>query len=217
LPKFRPGPPHLRLGLRYARGLREESARAILRARPFTSIDDLALRVPELRKDEINRLAEIGALNSLDQIHRRDALWRARRAVLPVGPLLEKLEEKGEPSPLARMNVQERLWADYSVMRAADLTGVPNGRLVRIAGSVIVRQRPGTAKGFVFLSIEDETGIMNAILDPGAFERYKVEVLSERFLMIHGVLQNVDGVISVKAGRVEPLGEGAAPESHDFH
>jgi error-prone DNA polymerase len=235
----RPGPPHLRLGLRYARGLREESARAILRARPFTSIDDLALRVPELRKDEINRLAEIGALNALDQIHRRDALWRARRAVLPVGPLLEKLEEKGEPSPLARMNVQERLWADYSgtgltigkhpmahrraemdtrgVTRAADLAHIPNGRLVRIAGSVIVRQRPGTAKGFVFLSIEDETGIMNAILDPGAFERFKVEVLSERFLLVYGVLQNLDGVISVKAGRVEPLGAGAAPESHDFH
>ena len=89
------GPPHLRLGLRYARGLREEAARAILRARPFTSIDDLALRVPELRKDEINRLAEIGALNSLDRVHRRDALWQAQRAVLPVGPLLAPLEENG--------------------------------------------------------------------------------------------------------------------------
>jgi error-prone DNA polymerase len=233
------GPPHLRLGLRYARGLREQAARAILRARPFTSIDDLALRVPELRKDEINRLAEIGALNSLDRIHRRDALWRAQRSVLPVGPLLEKLEEKGEPSPLERMNVQERLWADYSgtgltigkhpmahrraemdargVTRAADLAGVPNGRLVRIAGSVIVRQRPGTAKGFVFLSIEDETGIMNAIVTPDAFERYKLVVLSERFLIVHGVLQNLDGVVSVKAARVEPLGAGAAPESHDFH
>jgi error-prone DNA polymerase len=233
------GPPHLRLGLRYARGLREQSARAILRAHPFTSIDDLALRVPELRKDEINRLAEIGALNSLEGIHRRDALWRAQRSVLPVGPLLEKLEEKGEPSPLARMNVQERLWADYGgtgltigkhpmahrrvemdargVTRAADLVGIPNGRLVRIAGAVIVRQRPGTAKGFVFLSIEDETGIMNAIVSPDTFERCKLAVLSERFLIVHGVLQNLDGVVSVKAARVEPLGAGAAPESHDFH
>ena len=231
--------PHLRLGLRYARGLREQSARAILRARPFTSIDDLALRAPELRKDEINRLAEIGALNSLEGIHRRDALWRAQRSVLPVGPLLEKLEEKGEPSPLAHMNIQERLWADYSgtgltigkhpmahrraemnargVTRAADLAGLPNGRLVRIAGAVIVRQRPGTAKGFVFLSMEDETGIMNAIVNPDTFERYKLAVLSERFLMVHGVLQNLDGVVSVKVARVEPLGAGAAPESHDFY
>src|SRR5262249_32488989 len=103
----------LRLGLRYAKGLREESARAILSARPFTSIDDLALRVPQLRKDEINRRAEIGALNSLDRIHRRDALWQAQRAILPVGPLLAPLEEKGEASPLSAMNNEERLSADY--------------------------------------------------------------------------------------------------------
>ena len=107
----------LRLGLRYARGLREEAGRAIVCARPFTSIDDLALRVPELRKDEINRLAEIGALNSIGRaargFHRRDALWQAQRATLPVGPLLEPQEETGEPSPLAPMDTEERLWADY--------------------------------------------------------------------------------------------------------
>jgi error-prone DNA polymerase len=83
-------------GLSYAPGLREESARAILRARaarPLSSIDHLAVRVPALRKDEINRLAEIGALNSLERIHRRDALWQAQRAIRPVGPLLEELEE----------------------------------------------------------------------------------------------------------------------------
>jgi error-prone DNA polymerase len=231
--------PHLRLGLCYARGLREEAGRAIVRARPFSSVDDLALRVPELRKDEINRLAEIGALNSLDRIHRRDALWQAQRAILPVGPLLDPLEEKGEPSPLARMTTEERLWADYrgtgmtigrhpmayrraemnalGVTRAIDLASVPDGRLVRIAGSVIVRQRPGTANGFVFLSMEDETGIMNAIITPAIFDRYKFAVLSEPFLIIAGVLQNLDGVISVKAGHVEGLHTGAAAESHDFH
>jgi len=229
----------LRLGLRYAKGLREEAARAILRARPFSSIDDLALRVPQLRKDEINRLAEIGALNSLNQIHRRDALWQAQRAVRPIGPLLASLEEKGEPSPLAPMNTEERLWADYhgaglsigkhpmayrraemnarGVTRAIDLAKTPNGRLVRIAGSVIVRQRPGTAHGFVFLGMEDETGIMNAIVAPATYDRYKLALLTAPFLMVFGVLQNLDGVISVKAGRVEPLHAGAAAESHDFH
>ena len=240
-----PGPAaalHLRLGLRYARGLREEAAQAILRARaarPFSSVDDLAVRVRELRKDELNRLAEIGALNSLGQAHRRDALWQTQRAILPVGPLLEELEETGQPSPLAPMNTGERLFADYHgtgltigkhpmayrraemdklcVTRAADLAQVPNGRLVRIAGSVIVRQRPGTAKGFVFLSMEDETGIMNAILTPPTFERYKLAVLGERFLLVDGVLQNLDGVISVKAGRVQGLARGAAAESHDFY
>jgi error-prone DNA polymerase len=232
-------PLHLRLGLRYAKGLHEESARAILRARPFTSVDDLALRVPQLRKDEINRLAEIGALNSLDRLHRRDALWQAQRAILPVGPLLGPLEEKGAPSPLAPMNTEERLWADYrgtgltigrhpmawrraemnalGVTPAIDLAGVPDGRLVRIAGSVIVRQRPGTANGFVFLSMEDETGIMNAIVTPAIFDRYKFAVLGEPFLLIRGVLQNLDGVISVKAGRIEGLRAGATAESHDFH
>jgi error-prone DNA polymerase len=233
----------LRLGLRYAKGLRETSARAILIARPFSSIDDLALRVPELRKDEINRLAEIGALNSLDRStpgsHRRDALWQTQRAILPVGPLLAPLEETGEPSPLLPMSTEERLWADYrgtgvtvgkhpmahrraemnalGVKRAIDLERIPDGRLVRIAGSVIVRQRPGTAKGFVFLSMEDETGIMNAIVTPDTFDRYKFQVLGERFLLIDGVLQNLDGVISVKAARIDGLRAGATAESHNFH
>ena len=99
LPAHDPG--ILRFGLRYAKGLREETGRAIVRARPFSSVDDLAVRVPQLRKDEINRLAEIGALNSLEA-HRRDALWQTQRAILPVGPLLEPLEEKGEPRPFRR-------------------------------------------------------------------------------------------------------------------
>jgi len=265
-----PGLP-LRLGLRYARGLREEAGRAIVCARPFTSIDDLALRVPELRKDEINRLAEIGALNSIGRIarrlaggsacptlsenarpsgagdtacqpargfHRRDALWQAQRATLPVGPLLEPQEETGEPSPLAPMDTEERLWADYrgtgltigrhpmahrraemnalGVTSAAALARVPNGRLVRIAGSVIVRQRPGTAKGFVFLSLEDETGVLNIIIDPKTFDRFKFVVLTEPFLLIDGVLQNVDDVVSVKAARVVALPEGAAAAVHNF-
>jgi error-prone DNA polymerase len=267
------GPP-LRLGLRYAKGLREEAGRAIVRARPFSSIDDLALRVPELRKDELNRLAEIGALNSIGgrlaggsacptlskdaqesgagasacqpdlsnspvrRFHRRDALWQAQRATLPVGPLLEPQEETGEPSPLAPMDTEERLWADYrgtgltigrhpmahrraemnalGVTRAAALARMPNGRLVRIAGCVIVRQRPGTAKGFVFLSVEDETGVFNVILDPKTFDRFKFVVLSEPFLLIDGVLQNVDDVVSVKAARVAGLPEGAAAEVHNF-
>ncbi len=235
--------PHVRLGLRYAKGLREEAGRAIVRARPFSSVDDLARRVPELRKDELNRLAEIGALNSLDHLHRRDALWQAPRAIRPVGPLLEALEEKGQPSPLAPMTAEERLWADFrgtglTVGRHPALGSPPRrnerasaccapavtwrgarattGRVVRIAGAVIVRQRPGTANGFVFLSMEDETGIMNAIVTPQVFDRNKFAVLGEPFLVIDGILQNLDGVIAVKAGRIAGL-HGPAAESHDFH
>jgi len=232
----------LRLGFRYVRGMRQPVADAIARARtarPFTSVDDLALRVPDLRKDEIKMLAEVGALNALQQIHRRDALWMAERAVRPVGPLLEQLEAVEGASPLARMTVEERLTSDFrgtgvtigrhpmayrrtemqtlGVTPAAYLARVPNGRLVRIAGSVIVRQRPGTAKGFVFLSMEDETGVMNAIIEPATYDRYKLVVVGEPFLLIDGVLQNQDGVISVKVGRVEALPAGAAAESHNFH
>jgi len=232
----------LRLGFRYVRGMRQPVAEAIVRARterPFTSVDDLALRVPELRKDEMKMLAEVGALNPLQQIHRRDALWMAERAVRPVGPLLEELEAAEGASPLARMTVEERLTSDFrgtgvtigrhpmayrrpemqalGVTPAAYLARVPHGRLVRIAGSVIVRQRPGTAKGFVFLSMEDETGVMNAIIEPGTYDRYKLVVVGEAFLLIDGVLQNQDGVISVKVGRVEALPAGAAAESHNFH
>lgn len=233
----------LRLGLRQARGLREEAARALLAARaerPFTSIDDVALRVPALRKDELNRLAEIGALNPLDRIHRRDALWRAQRSILPVGPLLAPLEEGGEPSPLAPMQAEERLSADYrgtgltigrhpmalrraemqarGVTAAADLARRRHGAFVRIAGAVIVRQRPGTANGFVFLSVEDETGIGNVIVQPAVFDRHKFAVLAEPFIVVEGVLQSVDGVTSVKAGRVFPLpAHTAAAPSHDFH
>ena len=159
--------------------------------------------------------------------------------MLPVGPLLEPLEDTEGASPLARMTTEERLSADYrgtgvtigrhpmayrraemhalGVTPAGDLARIPNGRLVRIAGSVIVRQRPGTAKGFVFLSMEDETGVMNAIITPATYDRYKLVVVGEPFLLIDGVLQNQDGVISVKVGRVEALPAGAAAESHDFH
>jgi len=86
-----------------------------------------------------------------------------------------------------------------------------------VAGCVIVRQRPGTAKGFVILSLEDETGIANIIVEPELFERQRLTLTTESFLVVEGVLQNQDRVVSVKAGNVRPLSTGAAPESHDFH
>jgi error-prone DNA polymerase len=232
----------MRLGFRYVKGLREEAAQAIVRARehsPFTSLDDLALRVPELRRDEMTRLAEVGALNSLNQMHRRDALWHAERAARPAGPLLESLQETGAASPLARMTIEERLGADFrgtgvnigrhpmawrraemralGVTCAADLPRLPDCRVVCVAGAVIVRQRPGTAKGFVFLSMEDETGVMNAILTPDVFERYRFVVLTQPYLRIDGQLQNLDHVISVRARRVHALEPAPAPDSHDFY
>jgi error-prone DNA polymerase len=255
----------LRIGLRYARGLREEAARALIQQRHFarfTSIGDLAHRVPELRKAELNTLAEIGALNSVAssqlsvpmerqntnpqpatgnrQLHRRDALWQVERAVRHPGPLLDELPEPDSPSPLQPMNAEERLVADFrgtgltvgphpmtyhrsrmqsmGVHPARELSHIPDGQHVRIAGGVIARQRPGTAKGFVFLSLEDETGVANAILHPEVFQKNRLLVSSAQFLMVEGVLQNQDNVISVRVDRVASLDiTKAQTESHDFH
>jgi error-prone DNA polymerase len=236
----------LRMGLRYVRSLREETARALVCERVkahFTSLHDLTRRVPELRKDELNTLAEIGALNSIQSkisLHRRDALWQVERAVRHSGPLLEQQPEPDSPSPLDPMNHEERLVADFhgtgltvgphpmayrrewlnamGIRRASDLRDIPSGKRLRIGGCVITRQRPGTAKGFVFISLEDETGVANAIITPDLFHRNRLLLASEKFLAIEGILQNQDNVISVKAERVQPLFVTKAETiSHDFH
>jgi len=143
-------------------------------------------------------------------------------------------------SPLAAMTGEERLVADFrgtgmtvglhpmghhrvemkrrGVRSAIELTHLPDGMRVKIAGGVITRQRPGTAKGFVFLSLEDETGISNAIITPQLFEKYHVVIVHQQFLLVEGKLQNQDGVISVKAESIQPLGiTRAETTSHDFH
>ncbi len=234
----------LRLGLLYARGLRKEVGEALVHARkirPFDSIHDLALRVPELRKNDLTMLAKIGALNSLGaNIHRRDALWQVEYAGSPTGPLLRDLPEQDEKSPLAQMTVDERLAADFhgtgvtvgphpmayhrnalsrmGIVCARDLEKFQDGRKTRIAGCVIARQRPGTAKGFVFLSLEDETGISNAIVTPAVYEQYRRVVTYGKFLLVEGKLQNQENVISVKADVVRSLEiSNVDVRSHDFH
>jgi error-prone DNA polymerase len=253
--------PAVRLGLNYARGLREPAAQSLVRERSlarFASIHDLARRVPELRKDELTTLAEIGALNKLatdasirkNVAHRRDALWQVERAVRRPGPLLDelledelpedKLSEMESESPLAVMTTEERLVADFhatgltvgphpmqyrreemkrmGIYRARDLAQLPNGRRVRIGGCVIARQRPGTAKGMMFMSLEDETGIANAIFAPDLLQKNRVLLISERFLMVEGILQNIDNVIHVRAENISPLSVTRAETvSHDFH
>ena len=137
------------------------------------------------------------------------------------------------------MNPHERLLADFrgtgltigphpmrfyraemnalGVTPAGLLHQLPHGRHVRVAGGVIARQRPGTAKGFVFLSLEDETGISNIIVTPDLFERHRVDIVTQPFLLIHGTLQALDGVISIKADLVSPLTAITAQSvSHDF-
>jgi error-prone DNA polymerase len=239
--------PSVRLGLKYARGLREPAGQALVRERsvaPFASVQDLARRVPELRKDELTTLAEIGALNAVAsqniKLHRRDALWQVERAVRWSGPLLDELPAMEGESPLAPMTDEERLVADFratgltvgphpmqyrrdemkrmGIYRASDLAHLPNGRRLRIGGCVIARQRPGTAKGMMFMSLEDETGIANAIFAPDLLHKNRALLISERFLMIEGILQNQDNVIHIRAEKVLPLRVTRAETvSHDFH
>jgi len=239
----------LRLGLGYARGLREHVGRSIVESRkqhgPFRSVDDFALRIPLLNRKEITLLANIGALNNVSDVsHRRDALWQVERAGKPEGPLLKLtgalLADATDPSPLAQMTAEERLVADYAgtglttgkhpmayrraalrrerVLTAEELHHHRDGEWVRAAGCVIARQRPGTAKGFIFISMEDETGIANVIVTPDLYERNMVTVTRSRFLLVEGPLQNQDNVIHVKAMRLIPLADNSVEvRSHDFH
>ena len=156
--------------------------------------------------------------------------------------LLENESFAGEEthSPLQAMTPEARLVSDFrntgmtvgphpmsyhranlrrqGIVSAIDLQHVPDGTAVRVAGAVIARQRPGTAKGFVFLSLEDETGIANAIVTPQLFQEEHVVLVNQQFLLIEGHLQNQDNVISVKAERVRALRiTRAETVSHDFH
>jgi error-prone DNA polymerase len=239
----------MRLGLGYAKGLRKQSADALVSSRlqdgPFLSADDLAQRVPSLNRKELTLLARIGALNWIDGVsHRRDALWQVERAGKPEGPLLRQqsgqLHEPGKTSPLHQMNIEERLVADYAgtgltvgrhpmyyrrhelrrgnILSAAELRTRRDGEFVRAAGCVIARQRPGTAKGFIFISMEDETGIANVIVTPDLYDRNRLVVTRSKFLLVEGMLQNQDNVIHVKATRLAALSDHALElQSHDFH
>jgi len=236
--------PCLRIGFRYVRGMRQAAAEEIVserQKRPFEGIEDVTRRVAELQKAELVTLGEIGALNPLGkEMHRRSALWQVERAARPGGPLLDTIPEQLELSPLKQMTDEERLVADFhgaglstgphpmsycrealskqQVKRASDLAGLPDGQYARVAGCVIARQRPGTAKGFVFLSLEDETGISNIIVNPDLYEKYRKVINREKFLRVEGVLQNQDNVISIKASRVLPVAiRSVEAESHDFH
>jgi error-prone DNA polymerase len=193
-----------------------------------------------VRRDELATLAEIGALNAFGH-HRRSALWQIERAVRPSGELFadDRPPAEDKAGPLAPMTPSERVIADYDgssltigphplalrrgelalrgVLRARDLPQGRHGRRVRVAGAVITRQRPGTAKGFVFLTLEDETGIANIIVRPDLFAEQRPAIVGAPYLLVEGTLQIQEGVTSIKAEHVLALaGQGPDPQSHDF-
>jgi error-prone DNA polymerase len=236
----------IRLGFCVVQGLNQKRANKMLEERAkqnFNSIGDFKLRT-RLNKEELRTLAEIGALNCLAK-HRREALWEVEREILQddlfeLGTRNSELGIKNN-SPLLPMNCAERLRADYSgtnlttgphpmallrknlesqnIWRASDLPKAKHGQIVRIAGNVICRQRPGTAKGFVFITLEDETGMSNAIVAPKLFEKLRLVITQESFLLIEGRLQNSENVILIQAQRIERLIHEnlAGSSSYDFH
>jgi error-prone DNA polymerase len=230
----------VRLGFCVVNGLRQEHGEEIVRQRReqiFRSVEDFKSRI-SLTKEELRRLAELGAFNALAE-HRRAALWQVEETIHD--DLLENAGAARKAShgpPLAPMTLPERVQADYEAMnlttgphpmkllreqlpkvwRASDLAEARHGATVQIAGNVICRQRPGTAKGFVFVSLEDETGVANAIVTPDLFERRRLVITEEPFLMIEGEVQNTDHVVLVKAKKIWPLPHAqlGGSESHDF-
>jgi error-prone DNA polymerase len=241
-----PAPPAVRIGLRYASGFRADAAEALVAeraGRPFASAADLAKRV-SLRRDELDALAELGALASIDPraATRRSALWQVAALERDPGSLFAGQPPPGAldaGSPLHEMSPLDETLADYrlagltagpqvmahlraalrrrGVLSAQELRDVPNGRFARIAGHVIVRQRPGSAKGFCFLTLEDETGTANAVLTPARFKRFRAPLHTSALLEIAGPVQNVEGVIHVRVLDLRPLApRGALPDSHDY-
>jgi len=232
----------LRLGLRYVSGLREETGQRIEAARaeaPWASLADFAARA-QPNERELATLAEVGALSALGGT-RRQALWQVD-AIDKSGPLFARVPANDVgAAPLPEMTGDEEMSADFragsistgphpisfarseldrrGVTRAGDLRHVRDGRRAAVAGVVIVRQRPGTAKGFVFITVEDETGFANAIVTPQRFARHKHVIVANSALVIEGVVQNQEGVVSIKADRFSALeGDAAAVDiSHDFH
>jgi len=230
----------VRLGLRYLRGLRAEAGRRIAAERerePFASLQDFVDRT-SLRRDEQRVLAEAGGLNAFG-LTRRSALWQVEKAGRPRGPLLRETEPETDASPVPEMDLGERLSSDLAttgvtagphpihlyreafavrgVVRSCDLGRRQDGEAVRVAGAVICRQRPGTAAGFMFLTLEDETGLANVIVRPDLFERERAVLVAEPILEVDGMLQANAG-LSVRAYAVRPaLASVPAPPARQFH
>src|SRR3984893_5389257 len=228
----------LKLGFCLTHGINQAHVLQMINARQqklFQNLRDFRERT-SFDRDELRILAKAGILNPLIG-HRRDALWAVENELYQ-GELFSDVPEK-LVSPLPPMHPVERLAADFCTMRltagphpmaylrtslandiwrSADLSLGENGIRVRIAGLAICRQRPGTAKGFVFISLEDETGISNAIVSPQSFEKNRLIITQETFLLIEGILQLNSGVIHVRAEKIEclPAPELEMADAHDF-
>ena len=221
----------MRLGLRQIDGLQREAGDRLVARRPYATVEELRSRggVPA---HAIQRLAAADAFRSMG-LDRRAALWDARALKsapdLPLFIYAEARDEgpESEPAQLPAMPLSEHVVNDYQTIRlslkahpmgflrehyagqkfitADQLKSVKDGRRVSIAGLVLIRQRPGSAKGVVFVTIEDETGIANLVVWSDVFEKQRKIAMGARLMAVHGIVQRDedDGVIHVVARRLE--------------
>ena len=227
----------VRLGLDYVRGVGEELAAEIDAGRPYCSVEDLRRRVPAVSAAALEGLAIAGAFGCFDT-DRRSALWTAGALARAGAGHLPGAVSGVEAPPLPAMSPAEvsraDLWATgvapdghptrfireelaaAGVVTAAQLTDCSDGERVLVGGVVTHRQRPATAGGVTFLSLEDETGLMNVVVSPGCWQHHRKVAGGSPALLVRGRLEHSEGVLNVVAERLEALPVSRAPASRDF-
>ncbi len=226
----------IRLGLKYVKGLSRLTGDKLVAERsrmPIAGVTDLGRRTGA-SSAELYALARVGALGP----SRRDAMWQALALEADRGLLAGTLPVATDPA-VPPMDATELVQADFDGLglttgshpvallrpslqrlratRAADVPALPDGRRVRVAGMVIVRQRPRTAKGFVFLTLEDETGLVNLVVKPDRFRENRATLSTEPFLWADGLVQNRDGVLTVLVDRCGALAGAVQHDGRNFH
>jgi error-prone DNA polymerase len=227
----------VRLGIGSVRGIGAELARSVAQGRPYASMDDLGRRVPQLTRRQIEALATAGAFGESFGDARRDALWEAGAHTggamtlqgvtgvqsTPVLPGMEPVEEAiadlwatgispdGHPTVFLRAQLDAK-----GVLTAAQLGAVPHRDRVLVAGVVTHRQRPMTARGATFISLEDETGLINVVCSKGCWARHRAVARDASALLVRGRVECADGVVNVVAESISPLFAPASVPSRDF-
>ncbi len=239
----------LRIGFGYVKSVGGDTARGIagerVRHGPFASLADFVRRMGALpdcgpRQEAIENMVQVGAFDSFG-LNRRELLWQTGLLYRPPNVQMTlPLPVEQDSTPLADMSIWELMTADYSLLSLSPghhpmalirpsigeampslrhLQAMPDGARVRVPGMVVCRQQPGTAKGFVFLLLEDEFGMLNVIVPPWLHERQRALVRGAAFVIIEGELQRKEGTVNVLAERFAPLPvphSMQAPVSHDF-
>ena len=213
----------LRLGFRQVKGLREDDMKVLVAARVKKFSDINELREAGLPDATLEKLADADAFRSIG-LDRRQALWQVSIKDRPIALFAGQSSEDPteEHASLPVMTTSEHVVHDYAstslslkahpvsfvrekleqlhILSTNDLTGIPDGKIVKVAGLVLVRQRPGTAKGVCFMTIEDETGFANLVIFQNLFDKYRKEILQSRLIMVEGKLQREGEVIHVIVG-----------------